>query len=273
MKRVWQVLFFLSLTLFVFTSAQVIPEPPPNPIAFLIRALEREAQTNLRGQVLEKQIFPPRANSEQIRAELTAPPPLSANWIRKNFFATAENGEMIAGRDTWRINLTPKNNNAPNFTLWIDQKWLLRLAVQERDSSGEITFDARFTSLNKPKPRQQARQLMLLEAKPKLENFVQTQTRLQLPEGFNIFDLRSRTVGKNNLPALELRASNGISVLVLIFAPIGTSNTSRIVSRIIGNGFVWVIGNLTRSELEKTASSLKTPFDLNTLLTNFANLR
>ncbi len=253
--------------------AQVIPEPPQNPIAFLIRALEREAQTNLRGEVLEKQLFPPRAKPEQSRADLPAPPPLSASWIRKNFVAKAELGESIAGRETWRISLVPKVSSAPSFRLWIDQKWLLRLGIEERDSSGEITFEARFTSLGNPKPRQQARQLTLLEPKPKLEAFVQRETGLQLPEGFLVFELRSRTVGKNNLPALELRASNGISVLVLVFAPIGTSNTPRIVSRNIGSSFVWIIGNLTRSELEKTAGSVKAPLDLNLLLSSYQNLR
>lgn len=269
MKRVWQVLLLFYLS----TLAIAQTEAPKNPIAFLINALEREAQTNLRGEVLEKQIFPPRANPEQTRTELPAPPPLSANWIRKNFYVKAELGETIAGRNTWRIDLEPKASSAPSFTLWIDQKWLLRLAIQERDSSGDITFDARFTSLNNPKPRQQARQLMLLEPKPKLENFVQSQTGVQLPEGFSVFDLRPRTVGKNNLPALELRASNGISVLVMVFAPIKTSNTSRIVSRIIGNGFVWVIGNLARAELEKTAGSVKSGLDLGVLLSSYQNLR
>jgi negative regulator of sigma E activity len=271
MKRVWHVL--LPFYLFTFFALATGTEPPPNPIAFLIRALEREAQTNLRGEVLEKQIFPPRANPEQTRAELPAPPPLSANWIRDNFYVRAELGETIAGRETWRISLEPKNTNAPSFNLWIDQKWLLRLAIQERDSSGDMTFDARFISLGSPKPRQQARQLMLLEPKPKLENFVQRETGVQLPQGFNIFDLRPRTVGKNNLPALELRASNGISVLVLVFAPIGTSNTSRIVSKIIGNGFIWVIGNLARAELEKTAGSVKSSLDLGLLLSSYQNLR
>ncbi len=268
----WIVVFLLSLSSFLYALATGT-EPPKNPINFLISALEREAQTNLRGEVLEKQIFPPRANPEQTRTDLPAPPPLSADWIRKNFYAKAELGENIAGRNTWRIILEPKASSAPSFTLWIDQKWLLRLAIEERDSSGDVTFEARFISLGNPKPRQQARQLTLLEAKPKLENFVQTQTGLQLPEGFQVFDLRPRTVGKNNLPALELRASNGISVIVVVFAPIGTSNTSRIVSRIIGNGFVWVIGNLVRVELEKTASSVKSRLDLGVLLSSYQNLR
>ena len=136
-----------------------------------------------------------------------------------------------------------------------------------------MTFEARFTSLATPKPRQQARHLTLLEPKPKLELFVERETGLELPEGFLVFDLRSRTVGKNNLPALELRASNGISVVVLVFAPIGTSNTPRIVSRNIGGSFVWAIGNLARAELEKTAASVKAPLDLNLLLSSYQNLR
>jgi negative regulator of sigma E activity len=271
MKRIWRVLLpFYLLTLYALATGT---EPPQNTIAFLIRALEKEAQTNLVGEVLEKQIFPPRANPEQTRNELPAPPPLSANWIRKNFDTKAEEGEIIAGRSTWKIHLEPKISSSPSFTLWIDQKWLLRLGIQERDSSGDITYEARFTSLSSPKPRQQARRLMLLEQKPKLEQFIQNQTGVQLPEGFSIFDLRPREVSTEKLSALELRASNGISVLVMVFSPIKTSNTARIVSRIVGNGFVWVIGNLARAELEKTASSVKRNLDLGVLLSSYQGLR
>ncbi len=266
-------LTFLLLTLFCLSLAQTIPEPPPNPINFLFRALEREAGKNLRGEVLERQLFPPRAVPEQTRADLPAPP-FSPVWIRKNFRAKASFGEQIAGRDTWRIDLEPNNSSHPSFRFWIDQKWNIRIAVQERDPSGEITFDARFLSFNgDPKPRANPRQLPLIEAKPKLEQFVNRETGLQLPDGFTVFDLRPRTVGKDNLAALEVRASNGISVLVMVFAPIGTGNTPRIVSRNIGGSFIWVIGNLNRPELEQTAKSVKAPLDLGVLLSSFQNLR
>ena len=268
MKRVLLVLIAILQTV-AFSTTEI----PQNPINFLFRALEQEAKTNLRGQVLEKQIFPPRTNPEQTRTDLPAPPPLSANWIRKNYLVIAENGEIIAGRNTWRINLAPKNSNAPSFSYWIDQKWLVRLGIQERDSDGDVTYEARFTGLENPKPRPQARQLMQLEPKPKLENFIQSQTGVQLPEGYSIFDLRPRMVSKDNLPALELRASNGISVLVVVFSPIKTSNTARIVSRIVGNGFIWVIGNIARSDLEKTAGSVKSGLDLGVLLSSYQNLR
>ncbi len=271
--RQWIAIFLLlPLSSFLYAIATGT-EPPKNPIKYLFNALEQEAKTNLRGQVLEKQIFPPRANPEQTRTDLPAPPPLSANWIRKNYDVKAENGEVIVGRNTWRISLEPKNSNAPSFNLWIDQKWLVRLGIQERDSSGDVTYEARFTNIENPKPRPQARKLIQLEPKPKLENFVQSQTGVQLPEGYSIFDLRPRTVSKNNLPALELRASNGMSVLILVFSPIKTSNTARIVSRIVGNGFIWVVGNIARSELEKTASSVKKNLDLDVLLSSFQNLR
>ena len=255
------------------SSAQTIADPPKNPLNFLIRALEREAQTNLTGEVLETQIFPPRAEPNKIRADLPMPP-FSPDWIRKNFMVTASFGEAIANRETWKISLEPRNSEAASFTFWIDQKWLLRLGIEERDSSNEMTFAARFNSFSgNPKPRQNPRQFILLENKPKLEAFVQRETALQLPIGFQLFDLRPRTVGKNNLPALELRASNGISVLVIVFAPIGTGNQARVAVRNISGSFVWVIGNLPHSDLEKTANSIKAPLDLALLMAGFQNLR
>ncbi|MFN3265998.1 MAG: sigma-E factor regulatory protein RseB domain-containing protein [Deinococcales bacterium] len=253
--------------------AQNIPEPPPNPINFLLQSLRREAQTNLRGEVRELQVFPPRQVPEQIRPEMPAPPPLLPAQLRKNYLVTAELGESIAGRQTWRIQLQPKNNNAASYTIWIDQKWLLRLGTQERDPNGEVVYSARFIRLNTPNLRQQPRQLNLLEPSPKLQRFVETQTGLLLPEGFLVFEIRPRTVGKNNLAALEVRASNGMGVLVLVFTSIGTANTPRIVSRKVGRAFVWVIGNLRRAELERSAASIVGNLNLDALLSSFGALR
>jgi hypothetical protein len=266
--------FFLLPFAFCLAFAQTIPEPPNNPINFLVRALQREAVTNLRGEVREMQLFPPRQVPEQTRADLPAPPPLLPAWIRRNFSVSTELGEQIAGRETWRIALQPKNSNAARYIFWLDQKWQVRLGAEERDSSGEVVYSARFVRLGTPTQRQQARQLNLLTAKPKLQSFVQAQTGLQLPDGFEVVEIRPRTVSKDNLPALEVHASNGIGVLVYVFAPVGTANTPRIVSRkLTARTFVWVIGNLSRAELERSASSINTTLSLETLLSSFQGLR
>lgn len=267
-RWLWVLPFVLGLAF-----AQVILESPPNPIGFLLRSLEREAATNLRGEVREIQTFPPRQVPEQTRADLPAPPPLAAAWIRRNFVVSASYGEAIAGRDTWQIRLQPKNPNAASFSVWIDQKWLLRLGMEERDPSGEVVYSGRFSKVNNPNPRQQARQLNILEPNPKLQRFVETQTGLLLPEGFSVFEIRPRSVGKDNLAALEVRASNGFGVLVVVFSPIGTANTPRIVSRKLGQAFVWVVGNLTRAELERSARSIMGNLSLDTLLSSFGALR
>jgi hypothetical protein len=264
----------LALFALCVAVAQTIPEPPSNPINFLVRALQREAVTKLRGEVRELQLFPPRQISEQNRTEMPAPPPLLPAWIRRNFHVSTELGEQIVGRETWRITLQPKNSGAARFVFWLDQKWQVRLGAEERDSSGEVVYSARFVRLGTPTQRQQVRQLNLLEPKPKLQSFVQAQTGLQLPDGFEVVEVRPRTVSKDNLPALEVHASNGIGVLVYVFAPIGTANTPRIVSRkLTGRTFVWVIGNLSRTELERTAGSVGAGLSLDNLLLNFQSLR
>jgi hypothetical protein len=258
----------------LFALAQTIPEPPANPINFFVRALQREAVTNLRGEVREVQVFPPRQVPEQTRTDLPAPPPLLPAWIRRNFNVSVELGEQVAGRETWRIRLQPKNSSAASYVFWIDQKWQVRLAAEERDSSSEVVYTARFVRVGTPTQRQQARQLNLLEPKPKLQSFVQAQTGLQLPDGFEVVEIRPRTVSKDNLPALEVRASNGIGVLVYVFAPVGTANTPRIVSRkLAARTFVWVVGNLSRPELERSASSVGAGLNLDSLLLSFQGLR
>ncbi len=274
MKRSSWLLFFLLAISSWVALAQTIPDLPSNPISFMMRALQAEAKLKWQGVVKERQLFPPRAEPEQTRAEIPAPPPLSPRWLRENFNSKAFFGENIAGRETWRIDLIPKIAGVPSFSIWLDRQYLVRLAVQERDADNIITYDARFTSLeNKPQQRKDVKQLMKLEPHPKLEAFVQRETGLVLPAGFHLFDIRPRTVGKDNLNALEVRASNGISVLVMIFAPIGTGNSGKVVSRNVAGAFVWVIGNLLRPELERTAGSIRSPLNLGVLLSSFGQFK
>ena len=266
---------FFSLALFLWTGValtQVVPTPPANPINYFLRSLETEAKLNVSGSLAEHQIFPPRKDTDQTRTDFPAPPPILPGLLRQNWRATVMSGELIAGRETWRLNFTPINSSAPQFTYWIDREWNIRLGVQETDASGTVTYSVQYTALEKPSKRQTGRKLTRWEPKPKLEEFVRKQIGgYYLPDGFRLFDVRPRVV-KNNQNALELRASNGLSVIVIVFSPVSTGKSAKLAVRDLKGSWVWVIGNLDRNELERVATSLRAPLEIGSLLSGFSSV-
>jgi hypothetical protein len=257
------------------TLAQTLPNVPKDTVAFFMRSLQTEANFNIVGSVLERQQFPPRKEPEATRNDFSAPPPIALPLVRQNFRSNISVGEPIAGRDTWRIDFEPVNKDAPRFSYWIDREYSVRLGLEERDASGQVTFEARYTNVALPGvARAKPRQLNQIQFKPKLETFVKRNVGdLALPQGFRLFEIRPRSVGKDALPALELRASNGLSVLVIVFAPIGAGNGPKVVSKNVAGTFVWVIGNFPRADLQRVSNSVKQSLNLGNLLSNFEQLR
>ena len=251
--------------------AQNIPVPPANPLNYFLKSLDNEAGLNVRGVVQERQTFPPRKETDAARTDLPAPPPLVVALLRRNWSVTVSIGEQIVGRDTWKLELANANGAAPRFTYWIDREWNLRLAVEERDVTGDVTYSARYQSIEKPTKRPQRRTLTRLELRPALEKFVKAQIGdYYLPDGFRLVDVRPRTV-RDNQAALDLRASNGLSVIVIVFAPIATGRNAKLAVRDLKGSWVWVIGNLERTELEQIAGSLRAPLEIAGLLSGFSS--
>jgi hypothetical protein len=249
--------------------AQNLPQPPANALNYFLKALRTEAGLNVSGTVSERQLFPPRKDADAVRKDFPAPPPLGVALLRRNWTAQASIGEPIAGRDTWRVDLTPNNRNAPSFTYWFDREWNVRLGVDERDPYGTLTYSARYSTITKPAKRGTARQLTLLEPKPKLEEFVRAQIgAYALPEGFRLMDIRPRTV-RDDRPAVDLRASNGLSVLVIVFSPVSTGRTPKLAVRDLKGSWVWVVGNLVTADLDAVAQSIRAPLEIGALLNGF----
>ncbi len=251
--------------------AQSIPAPPLNPLNYFLKSLENEAGLNVHGVVTERQTFPPRKQPDATRTDFPAPPPLLVALLRQNWRVSASLGEQIAGRDSWKLELTSNNLSAPRFTYWMDREWNLRLAVEERDALGDVTYSARYQSIDKPTKRSQRRNLTRLELRPALEKFVRAQIgNYYLPSGFRLVDIRPRTV-RDDQAALDLRASNGLSVIVIVFAPVSTGRNAKLAVRDLKGSWVWVIGNLERSELDQIAGSVKAPLEMAGLLSGFSS--
>ncbi len=249
-------LISVVMALSVNAFAQTPTFTPERPPLFLGKSLEREAGFKVTGVIAQTVTFPPSKNQERALQELPAPPVIEGQLLRRNFRASIEAGEPIAGRDTWRLTLKPNNPNAPTFHFWIDREWLVRLGFEELDSSGTVTDRARFTSLDGvPKALKNPRRLNRFKYDPSLEATVLTALPgLSLPEGFRVMALRPRDV--NGQSGLEVRASNGLSVMVLVISPVANRSGSKLAVRNVSGTWLWVVANLPKAELERVAGSL-----------------
>ena len=242
--------------LWVIAFAQNAINAPLRPALFFANSLEREAKIKLTGTVSQTVSFPPSKNPERALLELPPPPITEPQLLRHNFRATIEAGEMIAGRETWRLTLQAINPDAPSFHFWIDREWLVRLGYEELDSSGIVTDSARFTSLDgAPKVLKNPRRLNRYTFDPSLEATVLTALPgLSLPKGFHIVGLRPREV--NGQQGLEVRASNGLSGMVLVLSPVANRAGLKLAVRNVSGTWLWVVANLPKTELDRVANSL-----------------
>jgi hypothetical protein len=245
-------------------------EPFIDPINLFLKALEREAMLSLTGDVSENQLFPPRKNPlRRYSGELPAPPPIAIELLRRNYRASFEPGETIAGRATWRVSLLPENPAAPSYNFWFDRAWGVRLASEQLDGEGTLSHSARFVRLDAaPTPRPQARKLSRLSLRPGLEaRVLKALPGLNLPDGFRLVNLARR--GEPGSYRLEARLSNGLAVLVLTLAGDRTAAAPKVVQRQVGRTWLWLVGNLAEAQLSRVAQSLSAQVDLPALLQEF----
>lgn len=248
--------FVVASVLSVIALAQNAVNPPPHPALFFAESLEREAGAKLTGTVTQTVSFPPSKNPERALLELPPPPVTELQLFRHNFRVRIEAGEPIAGRETWRLGLEAINPNAPSFHFWIDREWLIRLGYEELDSSGTVTDSARFTSLDgPPKILKNPRRLNRYTFDPSLEATVLTALPgLTLPAGFHVMALRPRDV--NGQQGLEVRASNGLSGMVLVLSPVANRSGPKLAVRNVSGTWLWVVANMPRANLDRVANSL-----------------
>ena len=258
--RVARVLIMIVL-IFGLAFAQELPKVRP----FLNSLYDNEATSVLNGEVLETQLFPPRKQADQILGELPLLPLMIPELIDANFRLRLEDGQKIAGRETYKLSLEPKNKIAPRWTFWVDREWHTRLAFEETDFAGNVTAKAQFVGIKgAPVPREK-RKGRRAQLKPELEKNVMTALKgLSLPEGFRV--LGAQIKDANPQRRLEVRASNGLSVIALVFAPNQTKAGPKLAVRNLNGAWVWVIANLPKADLERVANSINGPINVPELI-------
>jgi negative regulator of sigma E activity len=256
---------FLIVLIFGLAFAQELPKVRP----FLNSVYENEATSVLTGEVLETQLFPPRKQVDQILGELPLLPLMIPELIDANFRLRLEPDKKIAGRETFKLSLEPKNKIAPRWTLWVDREWRHRLAFEETDFAGNVTAKAQFIGIKNPPAPREKRKGRRTQIKPELEKNVMAAFKgLSFPEGFRVLGAQLKDVKSQR--RLEIRASNGLSVIVVVLAPVSTKAGPKLAVRNANGAWIWVIANLPKANLEQVANSVNGPINLPELMQKLA---
>jgi negative regulator of sigma E activity len=255
----------LIVLIFGLAFAQELPKARP----LLNSVYENEASNVLTGEALETQLFPPRKQADQILSELPLLPLLVPELIDANFRLQLEEGKRIAERETYKISFEPKNKIAPRWTFWVDREWRHRLAFEEMDFAGNVTAKAQFIGIKNPPAPREKRKGRRTQPKPELEkNVLAALKGLSLPEGFRV--LGAQIKDANGQRRLEIRASNGLSVIAVVLAPNQTKAGPKLAVRDVKGAWVWVIANLPKANLEQVANSISGPVNLPELIQKLA---
>jgi negative regulator of sigma E activity len=255
----------LITLIFGLAFAQELPKVRP----LLNNLYDNEATSVLTGEVLETQLFPPRKQADQILSELPLLPLMIPELIEANFRLRLEEGKRIAEHETYKLTLEPKNKIAPRWTFWVDRDWKHRLAFEETDFAGNVTAKAQFIGIKgAPAPREK-RKGRRAPLKVELEkNVLGALKGLSLPEGFRV--LGAQIKDANGQRRLEIRTSNGLSVIALVLAPNQTKAGPKLAVRDINGVWIWVIANLPKANLEQIATSVNGPINLPELIQKLA---
>ncbi|WP_371810022.1 sigma-E factor regulatory protein RseB domain-containing protein [Deinococcus sp. JMULE3] len=224
-----------------------------------VQAALKKARTQVaRGQAEVTVLFPPRPDPTRTATQLPALTVRPA-LLARNFNVTRGGTEQVAGRDATRFTLTPKLGDAARWTLWVDLKWNVPLAFEERGADGTLARRAALTRVqagiarvNRPAPpaAPEGLRAALNRALP----------GLRLPPGFIPVAVQARGKG------LEVALTDGLNVLALVVAPQDVKAAPGVASRRVGQRFVWLVGNLPQPTLQAALAGVRsaTPDPLGT---------
>ena len=230
------------------TPVQTESPVPTSDLELLLGALRKAAQYTVRGEASINVIFPP-GKAPLRRAGQLPPVPFVPGLIGKNFGVVQGSPEPIAGRPTRVFTLSPNNALAPRWRLWIDTRWNVPLAYEERSADGSLARRAELLSANKLQKRETPLNVKLL---PGLHAaLLSALPGLKLPDGFRALSVQRRGAGP------EIILSDGVNVLALLLAQKGVQAAPGVASRKLGGGYLWLVGNVEAAALQSTLGSVK----------------
>ncbi|AFZ68182.1 hypothetical protein [Deinococcus peraridilitoris] len=219
-------------------------------LASFLDAMRRARHLEVHGTVESSVYFPPRGNPT--RRVRTLPRVEFVPWlVQRNFDLSAGTNETLAGRGVVRYDLTPKRGSADRWTIWLDARWDVPLAYEQRTSTGEVIRRAAFTRVQ-GKPR---RRLNIMTERVSDPPFRQAVLRglpgLALPETFEPVGCHASETGR------EILLSDGLNVLALVIAPRDVQGGSGVTSRRVGPYYLWLIGSLPQAQLRDVIAQVQ----------------
>lgn len=239
-------LVLLTMLLSGFAAAQNVP--PVNDMDALLSALNKSNRFAVRGEASVTVIFPPR--DQPIRQVQSLPPiKVFPKLLRQNFVVKREATQTVAGRSTQVFSLTPKLSAAASWRIWVDANWNVPLAYEERSAGGTLARRAELLSVERLQKRANPIKSELTAGLPQALKLALP--GLSLPAGFVAASVVARKTGT------QLNLSDGLNVVALVVAQRGVQAAAGVASRKVGDGFVWLVGNLDSGVLKTSLSSIK----------------
>ncbi len=218
----------------------------------LLSALSKAERYTVRGEASVTVAFPPRDPPTRTAQAL---PPLKVfpDLLTRNFAVTSGAPDMVAGRAAQVFALKPKSGNAASWRLWIDLEWNVPLAYEERGADGSLARRAELLRADKLQKRTDAAaQTLTLAPLPGLPQALKRALPgLKLPPGFQAVSVGQRPAGP------QVILSDGVNVLALVAARKAVKPARGVASRRIGNGFVWLVGNLETQTLQSALRTIQ----------------
>ncbi|WP_424950634.1 transcriptional regulator [Deinococcus sp.] len=219
------------------------------PTDALISALKKSWLQAANGEAVLELVFPP--SGTPLRRASALPRLAAVPALIRHNFSVAVSQDTVANRPALRYTLTPTNPQAARWTLWVDGRWNVLLAYQERMPGGALARRAELTSVE-PKLTRLASEAAPQTVRPALKKaLLSALPGLKLPAGFEPLSVQRRTGAEGNA-ATEVLLSDGLNVLALVVSPRAVRAASGVAVRRLGGQSVWLVGDLPQSVLEDT---------------------
>lgn len=217
--------------------------------AFL-QAWQRAQRLEVRGAVESSVFFPPRDRATR-RAPALPRVEFLPQLVRRNFDVQAFAPEPVAGRETVRYDLIPKNGAAGRWSVWLDAQWNVPLAFEERTPDGDLVRRAAFTRVDAPpQPRPPSRRAKPANAALK-GALARALPGLELPARFEPVQARAHPRGP------EVVLSDGVNVLALVVTTRPVRPAPGVAVRRVGKRYLWLVGNLPNGQLERALAGVQ----------------
>ncbi len=200
----------------------------------------------------------------------------SHRLLAEHYEVVLAGNERVAGMDTQRLFLVPKDNLRYRHEFWVEVATGLLLKSRMLDESGSVVEQFAFTDVvigdavdqSLLRPRIETDGWRIIDADGHSVPHAESGWTLsQEMPGFELRSVSSRPLGKNNQPILHLMFSDGLSAMSVFIEPgelvldggLGpiASGPINIYRRLVGDQLITVLGEVPVVALQRLGDALQ----------------